>query len=133
MGVIVDTSVWSLALQRRNPVDNPETEALIELIEKGTAIMIGQVRQEILSGVRYTVQFDRLKSALSAFPDEPVKSNDFVEAARICNKCLDSGIVIGNTTCLIGAIAIAREMEILTIDREFQKLSSVFEIPLYQP
>ena len=74
MGVIVDTSVWSLALQRRNPVDNPETEALIELIGKGTAIMIGPVRQEILSGVRYTVQFDRLKSALSAFPDEPVKS-----------------------------------------------------------
>jgi hypothetical protein len=60
MGVIVDTSVWSLALQRRNPVDNPETEALIELIGKGTAIMIGPVRQEILSGVRYTVQFDRL-------------------------------------------------------------------------
>ena len=132
MGVIVDTSVWSLALQRRNPVDNPETEALIELIGKGTAIMIGPVRQEILSGVRYTVQFDRLKSALSAFPDEPVKSNDFVEAARICNKCLDAGIVIGNTTCLIGAIAIAREMEILTIDQEFQKLTSVMKVPLYQ-
>ena len=28
MGVIVDTSVWSLALQRRNPVDNPQTEVL---------------------------------------------------------------------------------------------------------
>ncbi len=133
MGVIVETSVWSLALQRRNPVDNPETEALIELIGKGTAIMIGPVRQEILSGVRYTVQFDRLKSALSAFPDERVKSNDFVEAARICNKCLDSGIVIGNTTCLIGAIAIAREMEILTIDQEFQKLTSIVKVPLYQP
>ena len=35
MGVIIDTSIWSLALQRRNPVDNPETEALIELIGKG--------------------------------------------------------------------------------------------------
>jgi predicted nucleic acid-binding protein len=113
-------------------VDNPQTEALIELIGKGAAIMIGPVRQEILSGVRYTVQFDRLKSALSAFPDEPVKSNDFVEAARICNKCLDAGIVIGNTTCLIGAIAIAREMKILTIDQEFQKLTSVVKVPLYQ-
>ena len=133
MRVIVDTSVWSLALQRRNPVDNPKTEALTELIGKGSAIMIGPVRQEILSGVRYTVQFDRLMSALSAFPDEPVTATDFVEAARICNKCLDSGIVIGNTTCLIGAVAITREMEILTIDQEFQKLTSVVEIPLYQP
>ncbi|MBT7216683.1 MAG: hypothetical protein HN869_15880, partial [Verrucomicrobia bacterium] len=58
---------------------------------------------------------------------------DFVEAARICNKCLDSGIVIGNTTCLIGAIAIAREIEILTIDQEFQKLTSIVKVPLYQP
>ncbi|MEN8772256.1 MAG: PIN domain-containing protein [Akkermansiaceae bacterium] len=133
MGVIVDTSVWSLALQRRNPVNAPETEALTELIETGKAIMIGPVRQEILSGVRYTVQFDRLRSALSAFPDELLESSDFVEAARICNKCLDSGIVIGNTACLIAAIAIAREMEILTIDPEFEKLSSVVQIPLYQP
>lgn len=132
MGVIVDTSVWLLALRRRNPVNAPETEALTELIEKGQAIMIGPVRQEILSGVRYTVQFDRLRSALSAFADEPVQSSDFVEAARICNKCLDSGIVIGNTTCLIAAIAIAREMEILTIDPEFRKLASVGEIPFYQ-
>jgi predicted nucleic acid-binding protein len=130
--VIVDTSVWSLALRRRNPVNAPETEALTELIEKGQAIMIGPVRQEILSGVRYTVQFDRLKSALGAFPDEPMQSSDFVEAARICNKCLDSGIVIGNTTCLIAAIAIAREMEILTIDPEFRKLASVGEIPFYE-
>ena len=130
MGVIVDTSVWSLALRRRNPVNAPETEALTELIEKGQAIMIGPVRQEILSGVRYTVQFDRLRSALSAFPDEPVKSSDFVQAASICNKCLDSGIVIGSTTCLIAAIAIARELKILTIDPEFGKLSGVVGIPL---
>jgi predicted nucleic acid-binding protein len=132
MGVIVDTSVWSLALRRRNPVDAPETEALTELIETGKAVMIGPVRQEILSGVRYTVQFDRLRSALNAFPDEPVNSSDYVEAARLCNKCHDSGILVTNATCLIAAIAIAREMEILTIDLDFQKLASVVQIPFYQ-
>jgi predicted nucleic acid-binding protein len=94
--------------------------------------MIGPVRQEILSGVRYTVQFDRLRSALNAFPDEPVNSSDYVEAARLCNKCHDSGILVTNATCLIAAIAIAREMEILTIDLDFQKLASVVQIPFYQ-
>jgi len=132
MGVIVDTSVWSLALRRRKPVDAPETEALTELIETGKAVMIGPVRQEILSGVRYTVQFDRLRSALNAFPDEPVNSSDYAEAARLYNKCHDSGILVTNTTCLIAAIAIAREMEILTIDLDFQKLASVVQIPFYQ-
>jgi predicted nucleic acid-binding protein len=33
---------------------------------------------------------------------------------------------------LIAAIAIAREMEILTIDPEFRKLASVGEIPFYE-
>ncbi len=33
--MIVDTSVWSLALRRRNPVDTPETKALTELIADG--------------------------------------------------------------------------------------------------
>lgn len=132
MGVIVDTSVWSLALRRRNPVDALETEALTELIETGKAVMIGPVRQEILSGVRYTVQFDRLRSALNAFPDEPVNSSDYAEAARLYNKCHDSGILVTNTTCLIAAIAITREMEILTIDLDFQKLASVVQIPFYQ-
>lgn len=133
MSVIVDTSVWSLALQRRSPVDAPETEALTELIETGKAMMIGPVRQEILSGVRYTVQFDRLRSALSAFPDEPIASSDYVEAARICNKCHDSGVLIGNTICLVAAMAIVREWEILTLDPGFKKLTSVVKIPIYTP
>lgn len=131
MGVIVDTSVWSLALQRRNSVNAPETEALTELIGTGQAMIIGPVRQEILSGVRYTVQFDRLRSALEAFPDEPITSSDYVEAARIGNKCHDSGILIGNTTCLVAAVALARELEILTIDPEFHKLASVVAIPFH--
>ena len=72
MRVIVDTSVWSLALRRRNQKDTPETQALTDLISEGRVVLLGAIRQEMLSGIRYPEQFERLSAALEAFPDEPV-------------------------------------------------------------
>ncbi len=81
MRVIVDTSVWSLALRRRNQVSSPQTEALGELIAEGRVVMLGAVRQEILSGIRHVEQFERLERDLEAFSDEFVTAADYVEAA----------------------------------------------------
>lgn len=56
MNVLVDTSVWSLALRRKaHDLDTAErlrVEALGELIREGRAKLIGLVRQELLSGVK---------------------------------------------------------------------------------
>ena len=53
MKVVVDTSVWSLAL-RRNNLDNtlPVVNQLRELIADGKVVLLGAVRQEVLSGIR---------------------------------------------------------------------------------
>jgi len=53
MKVLVDTSVWSLAL-RRNNLDNtlPVVNQLRELIADGKVVLLGAVRQEVLSGIR---------------------------------------------------------------------------------
>lgn len=130
MRVIVDTSVWSLALRRREPIPSPEIDALLELIQNGDAVMIGAVRQEILSGVRHHEQFLRLSAALEAFPDEPISTEDYIEAARICNACLSKGISTGNTDCLIAAVAIQRGMQILTTDQDFVNMAKVVPLQL---
>lgn len=132
MRVLVDTSVWSLALRRRNPVSSPEADALADLIADGRAVMIGAVRQEILSGIRHIAQFDRLRYALDAFPDETVDTEDYIEAASICNRCLDAGVLTGNTDCLISAVAILRDMEVLTMDRDFHHMSSVVPVRIHK-
>jgi predicted nucleic acid-binding protein len=82
MRVVVDTSVWSLALLRRNPKPAAETEALAELFSEGRVVLLGAIRQEIFSGVRDSEQFDRLRAALEPFPDEPVGASDYVDAAK---------------------------------------------------
>ena len=49
MKVLVDTSVWSLALRRKEQCEI--AEKLADLILSSLVVMIGPVRQELLSGI----------------------------------------------------------------------------------
>ena len=53
MRALVDTTIWSLALQRRDPkpVERVLIAELSELIREMRATIIGPVRQEVLSGI----------------------------------------------------------------------------------
>ena len=57
--VIVDTSVWSLALRRRRnqPNNDASIAELVRLIGEGEALIAGPIRQELLSGVASEEQF----------------------------------------------------------------------------
>ena len=59
MKVIVDTSVWSLALRRGKQSASAPAQELKNLIHDHRVQMIGPVRQEILSGIRSESQLDQ--------------------------------------------------------------------------
>ena len=67
MKVIVDTSVWSLALRRSKDIENEYVEELEELIKEVRAQLIGPVRQDLLNGIRSEKQYKVLKKHLGAF------------------------------------------------------------------
>lgn len=50
MSVRVDTSAWSLAFRRKRSRSSPAAQALAERVEASEAVMIGPIRQEVLSG-----------------------------------------------------------------------------------
>lgn len=66
MNVLIDTAVWSLALRRKNEDLNANEGLLVselsELIREGRARLIGLVRQELLSGIRATEQYEILRN-----------------------------------------------------------------------
>lgn len=68
MKVIVDTVVWSLAF-RRQTTRNEYRNMLKDLIADGRVVLLGAVRQEVLSGIHHNEQFERLKLSLRAFPN----------------------------------------------------------------
>ena len=66
MKILVDTCVWSLALRRREP-DSTLSSVLSDIISDGRAVLIGPVKQELLSGISNNTQFEKIKRILSAF------------------------------------------------------------------
>ncbi len=131
MNVLVDTSVWSLALRRRRAKSGAEAAALSALIAAHRVRIIGPIRQELLSGIRDVESFDRLERRLAAFPDIPLVRDDYVEAARLFNTCRAKGVQGSNTDFLICAAAIRRELAILTTDRDFPRFADHVPIKLY--
>lgn len=69
MKVLVDTCVWSLALRRSDASDGPEVFELMELVKELRVHLTGSVRQEILSGIKSTEQFTKLRDHIRPFPD----------------------------------------------------------------
>lgn len=121
MKLLVDTCVWSLSLRRRsksalNEVEQRYVRSLAECIQEGRVAMIGPIRQEILSGVKDAGQFERLRSALDAFEDEPITTRDYEQAARSYNLCRSRGIECGSVGILICAVAAQNRWSILTSD-----------------
>jgi predicted nucleic acid-binding protein len=130
MNVVVDTSVWSLALRRLRSARSPEVLELAELIREGRAAMLGPVRQELLSGVPSAELFETLRGTLKAFPDVVLESEDYEEAAAFFNRCRAKGVQGSNTDFLICAAAARRGYPILTTDADFAHFAKHLPIQL---
>lgn len=128
MKVIVDTSVWSIALRHRQKTDH--VNALEELISDGRVVLLGAIRQELLSGIRHEEQYEKLKLHLRAFPDLIVQMEDYEKAAEYFNLCRKKGIQGSNTDFLICAAANLRDYSILTTDGDFKNFSRHVKINL---
>ena len=133
MNVLVDTSVWSLALHRAHPAQDGHARELAELVSEGRASLIGPIRQELLSGVRAPAQFKTLREHLRPFPDLALDAEDYEEAAHAFNLCRSKGIQGSNTDFLICAAASRRRMPILSTDDDFQEYARLLPISLHPP
>ena len=131
MKVLVDTSVWSLALRRRARLDEPVVRELRSLIEEGRVAVIGPIRQELLSGIRTAESYERLRDHLRAFPDEQLVTGDFERAAEHFNTCRTRGVQGSNTDFLICAAAERRALPILTSDADFTRFAAILPITLH--
>jgi len=133
MKVVVDTSVWSLALRRRAPAPSVHTELLAELIRDGRVVLLGMVRQELLSGIRSPEQFERLRLHLRAFQDLPLDTEDHEMAAAFFNTCRTHGVQGTPVDLLLCACAHRRNYALLTTDPDFDHYSRYLPLNLLKP
>jgi predicted nucleic acid-binding protein len=133
MKVLVDTCVWSLALRRDPPINDAYHNELVALIEASRIAIIGAIRQELLSGIRHTAQFIKVRDKLRYFPDTELTVTDYEVAADNYNACKRKGIQGSNTDFLICAVAMRCNQTILTLDQDFEHFADILPIRLLKP
>jgi predicted nucleic acid-binding protein len=129
MKVLVDTCIWSLALRYKQPDKSIEFK-LKEIIKDGRLVIIGSIRQEILSGISKPDMFETLKEYLDPFEDIILNSIHFVKAAEFSNVCLQKGIQGSNTDFLICSVAYLENLNIFTTDKDFINYKKYLPISL---
>ena len=137
MNALVDTSIWSLALRRKahdlNPGERAAVAELTNLIKEGRARIIGLVRQELLSGIKTSSQYEKLRDVLRSFPDEPVATADYEAAAKAGNDCRARGVAVSVSDIQICTIAIARDWSIFATDPDFKAYARILPLKLHTP
>src|SRR5947199_9265564 len=91
---------------------------MVKLLNHGVVEIIGPIRQELLSGIREHLQFERVREHLRRFPDLQITTDDYEEAASFYNRCRSKGIQGSATDFLICAVAIRTDLVIFTDDRD---------------
>ncbi len=124
MKVLVDTSVWSLALRRQNGTRNKEADVLRMLIEGGEDILlIGIILQEVLQGIKRQSDFDALKRYFEAFPLIQLSRDDYIRAAALKNNLIRKGIQTSTVDALIASTAITHGCILFSADKDFQQIA----------
>lgn len=119
MKVLVDTCVWSEALRYSQP-NEVLANKIKDLIHDGRLVIIGPIRQELLSGISDVKQFDQLKEILSAFEDIPLATSYYEKAAEFSNLCRKKGVQGSTIDFLICAVASLENLVIFTTDGDFE-------------
>lgn len=131
MKVLVDTCIWSHALRSKKPEFATEVNNLETLIANQRVLIIGAIRQEILSGYSDLTKFELLKTKLSYFENTPILDEDYLIAAKFYNECRQKGVQGSHIDLLICAVAVRINSQIFTSDKDFGFYRQYLPIRLY--
>jgi len=95
--------------------------------------MIGLIRQELLSGIKATEQYEKLRVHLRSFPDEVIDTSDYEEAAKAGNRCRAKGVAVSIVDILLCAVAIKRQWAIFATDPDFSNYAKVLPLRIHTP
>ena len=132
MKVLVDTPIWSYALRSQNKEYLSGIDTLTSLIQDQRAIIIGPIRQEILSGYSDLSKYRIIRDKLSYFENTAIIDTDYELAAEFSNKCRKKGIQGSHIDFLIGAVANRIDIPIFTNDNDFVHYQKIIPIKLFE-
>jgi predicted nucleic acid-binding protein len=133
LSLLVDTSVWSLALRRDPPSAAAEVQALVSAIEASEAILTtGLILQELLQGFSGPKARTQILDRFAAVPLIVPERDDHIQAAELRNRCRRAGIQLGTIDALLAQLCLHHDLTMLSSDADFQHVASQCALKLWR-
>jgi predicted nucleic acid-binding protein len=119
--LLVDPSVWSLALRRDVATQVPHVDALRAALAGGALIVsTGLILQELLQGFAGPRARTQIIERFAALPMLPPDRADHIAAAAHRTTCRRSGVQLGTIDALLAQLCIRHDLTLLTTDADFE-------------
>jgi len=125
--VLIDTTVW---IDFFRGEATPQVAVLERLIAESQDLCIcGIVLTEVLQGIRDDGRYRQIKTHFDNLIFLPMTRMTFVKSAEMYRSLRKKGITVRKPVdCMIAAVAIAHEAQLLHNDRDFNPLQKHFSL-----
>jgi len=125
---LIDTSAWVEYLRNSNSVTCNEVDRLLNF----EPALCDAIRMELLAGARDEKHVAQLEKFLARTTVIKTESIDYDNAATIYRACRRLGLTIRtHIDCLIAAIAIRTDTDLLHNDSDFDAIAQVTKLKIY--
>ena len=132
MTLLVDTSVWSLALRRDGSAEAREVIALREALNGADAVVTtGLVLQELLQGFSGPRDKVAVIERFGALPLIQPDRQDHIAAAEVRNLCRRNGVQVGTIDALLMQLCGRFELTLLSTDKDFANAAPYIPFKLW--
>ena len=130
--LLVDTSVWSLALRRDVVASEPEVDALKDaLTGSDVVVTTGLILQELLQGFSGPKARTQIVESFASFPMIQPDREDHIAAADLRNTCRKAGVQLATVDALIAQLCIRHDITLLSTDKDFVHASQHCKLKLW--
>lgn len=134
MTLLVDTSVWSLALRRDGSTSAPEVRVLRDALAGSDAVVTtGLVLQELLQGFSGPRAAAAIIDRFAALPLIAPDRSDHIGAAEVRNACRRAGVQLGTIDALLIQLCGRHELTLLSTDNDFVHAARHVPFELWRP
>jgi predicted nucleic acid-binding protein len=130
--LLVDASVWSLALRRDAAASEPEVHALKDaLLGTDVVVTTGLILQELLQGFAGPKAGAQIVERFAALPMLQPDRDYHIAAAALRNTCRRAGVQVGTIDALLIQLSIHHGLTLLTTDQSLVLASKVCALRLW--
>ena len=120
MNILVDTSVWSLALRRDSTPDCQAVSRLKAALNDGENVFTtGLILQELLQGFKGPKARRRIIEDFSSLPLIIPEKRDHIDAADLKVKLRQKGLQVGTIDALLAQLCLRYRLSLLSTDKDF--------------